>query len=195
MQILSQPSLIHFEAKVLGLTLAPPLRLSRRAEREPLAKAYARLPLPLTARAGGDCAHPVSPLRLARPAAPGQQASERRKRRGAPETICDERVSEARQVTGVMTPEPNGSPANEAFGESLRSCQGFRVDGPQGRIGHVRAVRLDSSGRAEVLEVRAGLRGRRTLLIPVSEIADVIPEQRRLVLRANPRLLASDPSS
>jgi hypothetical protein len=75
----------------------------------------------------------------------------------------------------------------------LRGCEGYRVDGPDGRIGHVRSVRLGASGEAEVLEVRAGLLGRRTLLIPVTEVDEIIPEQGRLILRASPRLLGSEP--
>ena len=74
----------------------------------------------------------------------------------------------------------------------LRRCEGFRVDGPGGRIGRVRGVRFDASAEPEVLEVGAGLLGRPTLLIPVTEIGEVIPEQRRLIMRGTPRLLGSE---
>jgi hypothetical protein len=74
----------------------------------------------------------------------------------------------------------------------LRRCEDFRVDGPEGRIGHVRSVRFSRSDEPEVLEVRAGLLGRRTLLIPVAEIDEVIPDQRRLILRGSPRLVGSE---
>ena len=91
-----------------------------------------------------------------------------------------------------MAREPGNSESNRGPEEGLRGCEGFRVDGPEGRIGHVRGVRFGSSGQAEVIEVRAGLLGQRTLLIPAGEVAEVSPEQRRLILRGSPRLLGSD---
>jgi hypothetical protein len=74
----------------------------------------------------------------------------------------------------------------------LRRCEGFRVEAPGGRIGQVKAIRFGSTAEPEALEVRAGLLGRRVLLIPISEIEDVIPEERRLVLQPHPRLLGSE---
>jgi hypothetical protein len=74
----------------------------------------------------------------------------------------------------------------------LRRCEGFQVEGPGGRIGRVRGIRFGASAEPEVLEVQAGMFGRRTLLIPTSEVSDVIPEQHRLILREEPRLLASE---
>lgn len=76
----------------------------------------------------------------------------------------------------------------------FRRCEGFRVDGPGGRIGHVKGIRFGSAADPEVLEVRAGLLGRRTLLIPVADVESVVPEQRRLIFRESPRLLGSDPA-
>jgi hypothetical protein len=75
----------------------------------------------------------------------------------------------------------------------LRRCEGFRVDGPGGRIGRVRGVRFGSSAQPEVLEVQAGLLGRRTLLIPASDVGEAIPEERCLILRRRPRLLGNEP--
>jgi hypothetical protein len=74
----------------------------------------------------------------------------------------------------------------------LRRCEGFRVDGPGGRIGHVRAIRFGATAEPEALEIRAGMLGRRTLIVPVSEVEEVIPEQRRLILRGSPRLVGSE---
>jgi hypothetical protein len=73
----------------------------------------------------------------------------------------------------------------------LRRCEGFRVDGPEGRIGHVYSIRFGGSAEPDLLEVRAGLLGRRMLLIPVAQVAEVIPEERRLVLAGSPRLAGS----
>jgi hypothetical protein len=74
----------------------------------------------------------------------------------------------------------------------LRRCEGFLIDGPGGRIGRVGGVRFGSSAEPEVLEVRAGLFGRRTLLIAASEVAEVVPAERRLILSGSPRLLGSE---
>jgi hypothetical protein len=93
---------------------------------------------------------------------------------------------------GVMASESGDSPSSRGLDYWLRHCEGFRADGPDGRLGHVRGVRFGSSGEPEVLEVQAGLLGRRTLLISVSQVEEIIPEQRRLVLRGSPRLLGSE---
>jgi hypothetical protein len=58
----------------------------------------------------------------------------------------------------------------------LRRCEGFRVDGPDGRIGHVRGICFGDAAEPEALEVRAGLLGRRTLLIPTADIVEAVPE-------------------
>jgi hypothetical protein len=74
----------------------------------------------------------------------------------------------------------------------LHRCEGFRVDGPGGRIGQVRGVRFGTHAQPEVLEVQAGLLGRRTFLIPVSDVVEAVPEHRRLVLAGSPHLLGSE---
>jgi hypothetical protein len=76
----------------------------------------------------------------------------------------------------------------------LRRCEGFRVEAPGGRIGQVRSVRFGDSAEPEVLEVRAGLLGRRTLLISVADVETIIPEERRVILRGTPSLLGSEPA-
>jgi hypothetical protein len=39
----------------------------------------------------------------------------------------------------------------------LRRCEGFRVDGPDGRIGHVRGIRFGDAAEPKAFEVRAGI--------------------------------------
>jgi hypothetical protein len=56
----------------------------------------------------------------------------------------------------------------------------------------VRRIRRGASAEPEVLEMQAGMFGRRTLLIPASDVIDAIPEQRRLILQEVPRLLAGE---
>jgi hypothetical protein len=65
----------------------------------------------------------------------------------------------------------------------LRRCEGFRVEGPGGRVGDVKGIRFGSSADPEVLEVGAGLLGRRRLLISVADVETIIPDERRLILR------------
>jgi hypothetical protein len=72
---------------------------------------------------------------------------------------------------------------------SLRRCEGFRLDGPAGRIGRVCGVRFGASAEPEVFEVQAGLLGRLTLLIAASDVQEVIPEQRLLLPHGPPTLL------
>jgi hypothetical protein len=93
----------------------------------------------------------------------------------------------------MMSTEP-GNPRQSSLGREywLRRCEGFRVEGPGGRVGYVRGIRFGSEADPEALEVGAGLLGRRRLLIPVSEVAQILPEERRLILHGHPRLLASE---
>ena len=88
-----------------------------------------------------------------------------------------------------------GEQSQSNFGRDywLRRCEGFRVEAPSGRIGHVRGIRFGRTAEPEVLEVRAGLLGRRTLLIPVSDIEEILPEERLLRLGESPHVLESRP--
>jgi hypothetical protein len=61
---------------------------------------------------------------------------------------------------------------------------------PTRRIGRVAGIRYgERSNEPEVLELRAGLFGRTLLLINVDEVAEIAPEERRIVLSDPPRLL------
>ena len=71
----------------------------------------------------------------------------------------------------------------------LRRCEGFVVETPGGRVGTVAGVRYGASAEPEVLEVRAGLLGRRRLLLPVADVAAIVPDERRVCLGARPTLL------
>jgi hypothetical protein len=72
---------------------------------------------------------------------------------------------------------------------SLCRCEGFWVDSPTGRIGLVEGLRFRSRiDQPDLLEVRAGLLGRRQLLIPSDHVEDIIVAEERLVLRDTPRV-------
>jgi hypothetical protein len=70
----------------------------------------------------------------------------------------------------------------------LTHSEGFRLDAPGGRVGFVEAVVEREPGHAAALIVRAGLLGRRLLVVAADEVAEVAPRQRRLRLRASPEI-------
>ena len=66
----------------------------------------------------------------------------------------------------------------------LCRCEGFRVESPTGRVGVVAEVRFESRvDRPDELVVRGGPFGNRVTVIPVAEVADVLPRHERIVLR------------
>ena len=66
--------------------------------------------------------------------------------------------------------------------ETPQQCAGYRVRDPRGRkIGKLKRLFLNGSGGAEYAEVKVGLFGMKTVLIPV-QIVSVDAEQRSLVL-------------
>jgi hypothetical protein len=70
----------------------------------------------------------------------------------------------------------------------LRRCEGFRVDAPQGRVGFVEEVRYASRlDRPDVIAVRVGLLARLLLIVPVGEVAEILPREERIVLHRSPR--------
>ena len=70
----------------------------------------------------------------------------------------------------------------------LHRSEGFRVDSPDGRVGFVSELRFGTSmARPDALAVRAGLFGRLLLIVPVEQVAEVLPQERQIVLRASPR--------
>ncbi len=69
----------------------------------------------------------------------------------------------------------------------LCRCEGFRVDAPTGRLGLVEAVRFGARlDRPDELLVRGGVFRNRTLVVPVSDVREIVPLQQRLVLRSAP---------
>jgi hypothetical protein len=75
----------------------------------------------------------------------------------------------------------------------LCRCEGFSVDAPTGRLGLVEAVRFGARlDRPDELLVRGGLLRNRTLVVPVSDVQEIVPRQQRLVLRSAPELGGHD---
>lgn len=79
-------------------------------------------------------------------------------------------------------------PGSAASNYWLRRCEGFRVDSTNGRVGFVEEVRYASrSDCPDVIVVRAGIFGRLLLVVPVAEIAEIVPREELVVLRHSPR--------
>jgi len=69
----------------------------------------------------------------------------------------------------------------------LGQCEGFRVDSPEGRYGLVEAVMFRSRpDEIDALIVRAGVLGRRLVIVPIEDVGDVLPRKERVVLRRQP---------
>ena len=70
--------------------------------------------------------------------------------------------------------------------EALRHCEDFLVDSPGGRVGFVAGVRYAGGDASSPhnLVVRAGRAGGRLFIIPISQLATIIVNRRRIVLRA-----------
>jgi hypothetical protein len=75
----------------------------------------------------------------------------------------------------------------------LGHCEGYRVDASDGRLGFVEEIRPRAdSGGAATLVVRAGRLGRRLLVVPVDEVAFIIPRAERIWLRSPVRVVATE---
>ena len=66
----------------------------------------------------------------------------------------------------------------------LARCQGFRVEGPGGRIGTVESlIRRSWSDPPELLAVRAGRNSSRVLLVPADDVEAVLPREELVIVR------------
>ena len=65
----------------------------------------------------------------------------------------------------------------------LGRCEGFRVEGPRGRVGVVEAVGRGGDGSPASLSVRCGLLRRRVREVPVDEVAELDPRDLLVWLR------------
>jgi len=66
----------------------------------------------------------------------------------------------------------------------LAHCEGFRVEGPHGRLGVVERVLRDDDGRVSAIVVLGGLLGTRRRVAGVDAIAAVVPAAQTIRLRA-----------
>lgn len=87
-----------------------------------------------------------------------------------------------------------GGPAQDEFDRKywLTHCEGYRVDSAAGRLGVVEEVLMSSRGKKPILAVRAGLLGRRVLLVPAPEVDFIVPRAKRVWLRSPVALHATE---
>jgi hypothetical protein len=72
----------------------------------------------------------------------------------------------------------------------LRHCEGFKVEAADGAIGFVDEV--SSAGDLQPrLHVRAGLFGRRVLVVPAKNVAFIVPRAERLWLASPVQIIES----
>ena len=95
-------------------------------------------------------------------------------------------------LLSLTTPEPDhrgprtSPPLDQGYW--LGHCEGFRVDGPEGRLGIVEHVVYRSrADRPDVVAVTSGLWRARTAEVPVADVTEVWPAQERLVVRGGLR--------
>jgi hypothetical protein len=70
----------------------------------------------------------------------------------------------------------------------LRHCDGFRVDGPDGRIGVVDRVEHTLEPEVpDVVAVASGLWRIHLTRIPLRDVVEVQPDRRRLIVRRDQR--------
>ena len=86
------------------------------------------------------------------------------------------------------------SPASLDRDYWLSHCEGFRVDTAFGRLGFVEECRPGVDSEGGVLAVRAGLLGRRIVLVPTTEVDFVVPRAKRIWLHSPVRILGSEPA-
>jgi hypothetical protein len=75
----------------------------------------------------------------------------------------------------------------------LAHCDGFRVETADGGLGFVDHVEVDEEDGV-VLAVRAGLLGRRVLLVAAGEIDFIVPRAEKIWLRSPARIIGMRPS-
>ena len=81
----------------------------------------------------------------------------------------------------VETPQPSPSSAEDPW-DWREHCEGFQVDGPEGRIGWVEALERDSSGQVVALLVRKHHVDRPVLRVQISAVVDVVAAHGRVVI-------------
>jgi hypothetical protein len=89
----------------------------------------------------------------------------------------------------VGTPRDVVAPPRRSGSDGIGGVEGFRVDGPDGRIGVVTRVSSSSAGEApDTIHVVTGLFIVRVVPISAAQIVQIDTERRRLLVRSMVRL-------
>ena len=80
-----------------------------------------------------------------------------------------------------MQAQRRTAPLRERLGGRLSECVGFRVETSQGLLGLVDELRWHGDLACDLV-VRAGKKGRRLLILPLDDVAEIVPGERRLIL-------------
>ena len=78
--------------------------------------------------------------------------------------------------------------ASAVLAERVRRAVGFRVDGPEGRIGTLRALVPGDLGAEPRMRVDVGLFIRRAVDIPLRDVREVDSERRRVLVHRVPTI-------
>ncbi len=85
---------------------------------------------------------------------------------------------------GLPSGEPETpSKADDLSAYWLRTCEGFSVESDGGRVGIVEEVRLSRERQPKALAVRTGLFRTRLLIVPIDDVEQVVPRNKRVLLR------------
>lgn len=95
-----------------------------------------------------------------------------------------------RPLPAVLAPAAPTSDASFDRDYWLAHCEGYRVDGHEGRIGFVEEVRVERD--RVILAVSAGRLGRRLLLMPSEAVDFIVPRAQRIWLRTPATILCSE---
>ena len=76
----------------------------------------------------------------------------------------------------------------------LSHCEGFRVDTAGGRLGFVAEIRAGDGPDDAVLAVRAGVLGRRIVLVSARDVDFSVPRAQRLWLGSPTRIIGTEPA-
>ena len=91
------------------------------------------------------------------------------------------------------TPKTHLRSLSEAGFYWLCRSEGFRVDSPERRFGLVEAVMFKvRPDQPDALIVRAGVLGRRLVIIPIEDVLGVVPRRQRILLRREPAVNGTD---
>jgi hypothetical protein len=75
----------------------------------------------------------------------------------------------------------------------LCRCEGFRVESPEGKFGLVEAVMFRiRPDEPDALIVRAGVLGRKLVIVPIEDVTDIVPRRQRVMLKRVPDFSGAD---